>query len=86
VPKISEFYGIAICMYFDDHSPPHFHAIYGEHEAIVTIATSATVRGSLPPRAAGLVKEWTAIHRSELLANWQRARIQVPLEEIAPLD
>lgn len=26
LPKISEFYGVAIRMYFNDHGPPHFHA------------------------------------------------------------
>lgn len=26
---ISEFFGIVIAMYYNDHSPPHFHARYG---------------------------------------------------------
>lgn len=26
-----------ITMYYRDHEPPHFHAIYGEHEAQVVI-------------------------------------------------
>lgn len=30
VPRLSEFYGIVIYMYFSDHNPPHFHAIYGK--------------------------------------------------------
>jgi len=34
MPCVSEFFGIAIYMYFNDHSPPHFHAEYGESEAI----------------------------------------------------
>jgi hypothetical protein len=28
LPKISEFFGIDIYMYFEDHPPPHFHAQY----------------------------------------------------------
>jgi len=36
---ISEFFGILIRMYWDDHPPPHFHALYGEHEAQYNIAT-----------------------------------------------
>jgi hypothetical protein len=39
MPTISWFYGIAIRMYFRDHPPPHFEAVYGEHEANVDIAT-----------------------------------------------
>jgi hypothetical protein len=30
MPEISRFFGIVIRMYFDDHNPPHFHAIYAE--------------------------------------------------------
>jgi len=39
MPTISEFFGILIRMYWDDHPPPHFHALYGEHEAQYNIAT-----------------------------------------------
>lgn len=40
MPCISKFFGIAIYMYYSDHAPPHFHAIYGEHEAAVDIHTA----------------------------------------------
>jgi len=33
MPTISEFFGILIRMYYDDHNPPHFHVFYGEYEA-----------------------------------------------------
>jgi len=32
------------------------------------------------------VLEWAALHRTELLANWQRARAGKPLVRIAPLE
>jgi len=35
MPELSRFYGIVIKLFFDDHPPPHFHATYGEHEALV---------------------------------------------------
>jgi hypothetical protein len=28
VPRISEFYGIVIAMYYREHGVPHFHATY----------------------------------------------------------
>jgi hypothetical protein len=43
MPPISEFYGIAIYMYYRDHAPPHFHAIYGEFDAEISIATTEIV-------------------------------------------
>jgi hypothetical protein len=32
MPEISRFLGIIIAMLYRDHSPPHFHAIYGDYE------------------------------------------------------
>jgi hypothetical protein len=42
--------------------------------------------GQLPPRALGLVMEWAFLHREELLADWERARLQQELKKIAPLE
>lgn len=86
MPTISWFYGIAIRMYFLDHPPPHFEAVYGEHEANIDIASGEVIAGYLPKTAAGLVKQWTLAHRQELQANWGRARAKVALERIAGLD
>ena len=57
MPEIAHFYGIVIQMYFGDHPPPHFHAIYGGHKAVIDIETLALIEGELPPRARGLVIE-----------------------------
>ena len=51
MPEISRFYGIRIRMFFSDHNPPHFHAIYQNSEAIIDINTLAILEGSLPKRA-----------------------------------
>ncbi len=48
MPGISRFFGIVIRMYFDDHSPPHFHAFYGDREAQVGIQPIALLNGALP--------------------------------------
>ena len=55
MPTISAFYGILIRMFFNDHSPPHFHAIYSEHEAIINIEGLFISSGHLPRRALELV-------------------------------
>ena len=82
MPTISWFYGIAIRMYVRDHPPPHFHAIYGEHEANVSIETGEVIEGGLPKVAARLVKEWALVRQSRLstmeapdtFVQWMRAR------------
>jgi len=85
VPTISRFYGIVIRMYFADHAPPHFHAMYSVDEAVIEIASGHLLRGALPERALRLVREWTTIHRDELEANWQRTQIPQQPTPIAPL-
>ena len=69
MPQISNFFGIVIYMYYSDHAPPHFHAEYGEDEAVYTIETLELLRGKLPRRAHGLVMEWASLYRAELRAN-----------------
>jgi len=86
VPRISEFFGVIVYMYFNDHRPPHFHAEYGDFEAVYAIDTLDTLRGRLPRRAHSMVIEWALAHRAELRDDWDRARQQLPLEEIEPLD
>jgi len=85
VPRISEFYGIVIEMYYGDHAPPHFHARYGGSSAKIAIASGEVVVGSLPGRALRLVREWVEEHRAELEANWERAARHEKPEPIDPL-
>jgi len=47
MPEISRFYGIVILMYYDEHVPPHFHARYGEFQAVVGIEPLAILRGGI---------------------------------------
>lgn len=85
MPELSRFLGIIIAMYYRGHAPPHFHAIYGEHEATVRIE-SGEVNGYLPKRAIGHVQEWRLLHKQELLRSWTLAQAQMPLPKIEPLE
>jgi hypothetical protein len=64
--------------------PPHFHAIYGEFQITVTIS-DGIVTGRFPRMALRLVLEWAELHRSELLANWNRLQDGKAPRGIAPL-
>ena len=85
MPEISRFFGIVIKMFWDDHNPPHFHALYAGEEVLVDITTLSVFAGHLSPRALGLVIEWTTLHQQELLGDWNLAQGQQPLEKIEPL-
>jgi hypothetical protein len=85
MPEISRFLGIIIAMFYRDHAPPHFHAIYGEYEITVEIE-SGIINGRFPKRALKLVFEWLELHRDELLENWRLAEDRRPLNKIEPLE
>ncbi len=79
MPTISTFYGILIQMFWLDHAPPHFHALYAEHEALIDIRTLDVLEGGMPRRALALVLEWAQEHRVELMENWELCvRRQMP--------
>ena len=73
-------------MYFDDHHPPHFHAIYNEYEALVEISELKILTGNIPSRALGLVIERASLHKAELMNNWDRAVRMESIEKIDPLN
>lgn len=85
MPEISRFFGIVIRMYFDDHQPPHFHAIYGEDEAQIGIDPIVELRGQLPRRAESMVIEWAALNQRQLMENWDRLRKDRSAQKIKPL-
>jgi len=85
VPRVSAFYGIVITMYFYDHQPPHFHAQYAEHHAVIAIDDQAVLVGGLPGRALELVTKWATMHREELEADWKLVHGGALPEPIDPL-
>ena len=86
MPEISRFYGIVIQIYYGDHQPPHFHALYAGRVAMIAIETLQVIEGSLPKRALGMVLDWAAAHQPELLEAFNRAAsLQTP-GKIAPLE
>ena len=86
MPEVSRFFGIVVKMFMNDHNPPHFHAFYAEHAALIDINALSPFAGKLPPRAMGLVIEWATGHQQELLDNWDRAQRHLALVKIAPLQ
>lgn len=85
MPTISIFFGITIQMFWNDHDPAHFHALYGEHEATISIETLGVLRGGLPRRALALVLEWAEEHRPELAEDWELCRSRMMPRKIEPL-
>jgi hypothetical protein len=85
MPTISIFYGIVIQMFWHDHAPPHFHALYAEHEVLIDLRDLRVIRGSLPRRAMALVLEWAEDHKDELVENWRLCSQMRAPKAIEPL-
>jgi hypothetical protein len=85
VPSISRFHGIVIGMFFNDHSPPHFHAQAAGRVARVRIDNLEILKSDLTRKQIAMVRTWAALHRDELEENWRRARNSETLIQIKPL-
>lgn len=57
-PRISEFFGITIYMYYEDHNPPHFHVRFNEYECFIDIQTLEIIEWDLPKKIKKLVIAW----------------------------
>jgi hypothetical protein len=86
MPTLSSFYGVLIQMFWHDHAPPHFHAVYAEYEALVNIRTLTVMEGYLPTRALNMVLEWASQHQEELLEDWELCSTMQMPKKIEPLQ
>ena len=86
MPTISTFYGILIQMFWADHAPPHFHALYGEYEVLIDIQTLKVIDGAMPRRALALILEWASEYRTELIEDWKLCKQNQSPKKISPLQ
>lgn len=86
MPKVSEFFGIVIYLYFDEHPPPHFHARYAGEDVVFHIETLDVLHGHPSPRMRRLVVEWGLERKESLRRAWEQARSGVDIDPIPPLE
>ncbi len=73
-------------MYYDEHTPPHFHADYQGKQAVFDLCGNIT-KGTLKSKTATkLVREWVDIHSEEIEKDWNLAREDLAMFKIKPLD
>jgi hypothetical protein len=70
MPTIAEFDGIKICMYADDHAPPHFHILFAGHEALVRISDLTVTGGNVPRTALQKALAWATDNQAALALRW----------------
>ena len=87
MPTLSMFLGILIRMNWKDtgqHNSPHFHAFYGDYEAVFGL-DGEIITGSFPRRQSAFVKAWVLLHEDELAANWKLAENGEDTFRVEPL-
>jgi hypothetical protein len=76
LPTVSEFGGMKILLYFDDHDPPHVHII-GEDRAEVYINYEQDgfyKAGVLPVKKEKVIKEWINAYYDDIMKAWNLCR------------
>jgi hypothetical protein len=86
LPRISEFFGIVVFMYHNEHGVPHLHARHSGRWVALSIETREVLARGLAPASQALLVRWTELHKVELLENWRLARTGQPLRGIEPLQ
>lgn len=82
MPTISIVDGVKIEMFYNDHAPPHFHAMIGGQEVLIASGTLDAIRGSLPPVAQRRLLAWAREHQGKLALNWIKCQSAEPPERI----
>jgi hypothetical protein len=85
MPEISQFLGIVIYMYFNEHNSPHFHAEYNAFKVAISIETLGIMEGKMPSKALSLVIEWAQEHQQELLDDCNSIKETGQYHKIPPL-
>lgn len=67
MPEIDRISGIRICVFSRDHLPPHFHAFYGEDEALIAIRDGSVIAGGLPRKKLRETLAYLAENQNDLL-------------------
>lgn len=72
MPTVDNIDGIKINIYNGEHRPPHIHAIYNEHEVLITIETLEIYAGYLPRKQMKKVLVWVENHSKWALEVFQQ--------------
>lgn len=73
---------IRVEQHYNEHPPPHFHAIQGDDEALICISDLSIYAGGLLPPAMRCVRAWAHVHRADLMSNWTAALVNGRMQRI----
>lgn len=68
MPTLERFGAVKVCMYADDHRPPHFHIVSPDFQVLVRIADLEVIEGTA--RAAEIAEARARDHSESLALKW----------------
>mgnify|MGYP001569453970 CR=1 FL=1 len=87
--ELTHFFGLVICVFYNDHGTPHVFVRRGRSKpwiaaANIAIADGALINGDLASADLRRVRRWLAAHRAAAQAAWDFARVGIRPGRIAP--
>lgn len=82
MPTVAVVDGVKIQFYANEHPPPHFHAEFAEHQAVIDIESLSIVAGFLPPAKRRKVVAWATTRRRQLALAFIQATSHEKVEPI----
>jgi hypothetical protein len=74
--------GVRLYMYANDHPPPHFHALFAEHHAVINIRMLRPSSAEMQRAKLRAVLKWAEPRRALLLDAWETTQALLLPERI----
>ena len=73
MPTIHGFdnFALKVCMYADDHAPPHVHVIRDDVECLVRLADFEVIEGEVDRRDHARAVDWLRANLLAVQAKWR---------------
>ena len=67
MPCLTKIQGVKICVYSNDHVPPHIHALFGEYEVLIAIREVEVIKGNMPNNKIRVALTYVSANQNDLL-------------------
>ena len=70
MPTIPRFGAATLCLYADDHHPPHFHGVGPDFQVLVRIVDLVVFAGEARANQLAEAMAWVRAHQNPLALRW----------------
>lgn len=82
MPVVATVDGVRIMFYASEHPPPHFHAKFSGHQAVIDIESLVVTAGFLPVAKRRKVIAWAGLRQAKLALAFVQATSHEKVEMI----